>query len=52
MTKVGPKNATQRYEIPADWTIPDFLRRAVAEAKLVVAEIDKAQAELDEPKTA
>jgi hypothetical protein len=52
MTKVGPKNATQRYEIPADWTIPDFLRRAVAEAKLVVAEIDKAQAEMDEPKTA
>jgi hypothetical protein len=52
MTKVGPKNAKQRYEIPADWTIPDFLRRAVAEAKLVVAEIDKAQAEMDEPKTA
>jgi hypothetical protein len=52
MTKVGPKNAKQSYEIPADWTIPDFLRRAVAEAKLVIAEIDKAQAEMDEPKTA
>jgi hypothetical protein len=52
MTEVAPKNAEQRYEIPADWTIPDFLRRAVAEAKLVIAEIDKAQAEMDEPKTA
>ena len=49
MTKVRPNNAKQRYEIPADWTIPDFLRRAVAEAKLVVAEMDKAQAEMDEP---
>jgi len=52
MTEVGPKNAKQRYEIPADWTIPDFLRRAVAEAKVVIAEIDKAQAEMDEPKLA
>ena len=52
MTEVGPKNAKQRYEIPADWTIPDFLRRPVAEAKVVIAEIDKAQAEMDEPKLA
>jgi hypothetical protein len=52
MTKVGPKNAKQRYETPADLSIPDFLRRAVAEAKVVIAEIDKAHAEMDEPKLA
>jgi hypothetical protein len=52
MPKVGPKNAKQRYEPAADLTIPDFLRRAVAEAKVVIAEIDKAHAEMDEPKLA
>jgi hypothetical protein len=52
MPKVGPKNANQRYETAADLTIPDFLRRAVAEAKVVIAEIDKAHAEMDEPKLA
>ena len=52
MTNVGPKKANQRYETAADLTIPDFLRRAVTEAKVIIAEIDKAHAEMDEPKLA
>ena len=52
MTNIGPKKANQHYETAADLTIPDFLRRAVTEAKVIIAEIDKAHAEMDEPKLA
>ncbi|MGB9043324.1 MAG: hypothetical protein WCC81_12745 [Pseudolabrys sp.] len=52
MSKIGPKDAGQRYEIPSDYSVHDFMRRAVAEAKLVISEFDKAQAEMDAPKLA
>jgi hypothetical protein len=52
MSKLGPKDVKQRYETPSDLSIPDFLRRAVTEAKLIIAEMDKAQAEMDAPKLA
>jgi hypothetical protein len=41
------KTAKQRYEIPSDMSVHDFVRRAVAEAKLIIAEIDKTQAEME-----
>ena len=52
MSKLGWKDAKQQYELPSDLSIPEFLRRAVAEVKLVIAEMDNAQAEMDAPKTA
>ena len=52
MSKLGRKDAKQQYETPSDLSIPDFLRRAVAEAKLVIAEMDSAQAKMDTPKPA
>ena len=50
MSKSGPKDAKQRYQIPGDYSIHDFVRRAVAEAKLVISELEKTQAEMDAPK--
>jgi hypothetical protein len=52
MSKLGPKDAYQRYEIPRDFSVHDFVQRAVAEARLVISEIDKAQADMDVPKLA
>jgi len=52
MSKLGAKNAHQRYEIPLDFSVHDFVQRAVAEARLVISDIDKAQAEMDLPKSA
>jgi hypothetical protein len=52
MSQLGSKNATQRYEIPSDMSVHNFVRLAVAEAKLIIAEINKAQAEMDVPKLA
>jgi hypothetical protein len=52
MSKIAPKDAKQRYEIPSDSSVYDFVRRAVAEAKLAISEVDKAQAEMDAPKLA
>jgi hypothetical protein len=52
MSKLGRNDARQQYETPSDLSIPDFLRRAVAEAKLVIAEMDNAQAKMDTPKPA
>jgi hypothetical protein len=45
MSKLGPKDAKQRYEIPSEMSVHDFVRRAVAEARLIIAEIDKTPAE-------
>ena len=50
MSKLGPEDAKQRYEIPSDMSVQDFVRRALAEARLIIAEIDKTQAEMDSPK--
>jgi hypothetical protein len=47
MSKFGPNRTKQRYEIPSDLSVHDFVRRAVAEAKLVISEIEKTQAEMD-----
>jgi hypothetical protein len=52
MSQLGSKDAKQRYEIPSDMSVHDFVRRAVAEAKLIIAEIDKTQAEMEAPKLA
>ena len=52
MSNLGPKDAKEKYEVPDDLTIPDFLRRAVAEATRVIAEIDRAAREMDEPELA
>jgi len=52
MSQLGSKSAKQRYEIPSDMSVHDFVRGAVAEAKLIIAEIDKAQAEIEAPKLA
>jgi hypothetical protein len=52
MNQLGSKDAKQRYEIPSDMSVHDFVRRAVAEAKLIIAEIDKTQAEMDAPELA
>ena len=52
MSKIAPKDAKQRYEIPSNLSVYDFVRRAVAEAKLAISEVDKAQAEMDAPKLA
>jgi hypothetical protein len=52
MSELGPKDAKQRYEIPSELTVHDFVRRAIAEARLVISEIDKTQAEIDAPKLA
>jgi hypothetical protein len=52
MSKIGPKDAKQRYEIPSEHSVHDFVRRAVAEAKLVISEFDKTQAEMNAPKLA
>ena len=40
MSNLGPNDAKEQYEVPDDLTIPDFLRRAVAEATRVIAEMD------------
>jgi hypothetical protein len=52
MSQLGSKDAKQRYKIPSDMSVYDFVRRAVAEAKLIIAEIDKTQAEMDAPELA
>lgn len=52
MSQLGSKDAKQRYKIPSDMSVHDFVRRAVAEAKLIIAEIDKTQAEMDAPELA
>jgi hypothetical protein len=52
MSQLGSKDAKQQYEIPSDMSVHDFVRRAVAEAKLIIAEIDKTQAEMDAPELA
>jgi hypothetical protein len=52
MNTLGQKDAKQRYEIPSDVSVFDFVRRAVAEAKLVISEIEDSQAEMDAPKPA
>ena len=52
MSQFGSKDAKQRYELPSDMSVNDFVRRAVAEAKLIIAEIDKTQAEMEAPKLA
>jgi hypothetical protein len=52
MSKLGPKDAKRRYEIPGDLSVYDFVRRAVAEAKMAISEMDKVQAEMDTPKLA
>jgi hypothetical protein len=52
MSELGPRDAKRRYEIPSDLSVHDFVRRAIAEAKLVISEIDKTQAEMDAPKPA
>jgi hypothetical protein len=52
MSKIGPKDAKQRYEIPSDYSVHDFVRGAVAEAKLVISELEKTQAEMDAPRLA
>ena len=49
MSRLGSKDAKQRYEIPSDMSVHDFVRRAVAEAKLIIAEFEKTQAEMDAP---
>jgi hypothetical protein len=45
-------NANDNREIPDDLSIPDFLRRDIAEASRVIAEIDHAETELSEPEPA
>lgn len=52
MSKSGPKDAKQRCQIPSDYSVHDFVRRAVAEAKLVISELEKTEAEMDAPKLA
>lgn len=52
MSKLGSKDAKQRYEIPSDMSVHEFVRRAVAEARLIIAEIDETQTEMDAPKLA
>jgi len=52
MNKLGSEDAKQRYEIPSDLSVYDFVRRAVAEAQMAILEIDKARAEMDTPKMA
>jgi len=52
MNKLGPKDAKPRYEIPSDLSVHDFVRRALAEAKMAIAEIEKAQSEMDAPELA
>ena len=52
MSNLGPKDATDKYEVPDDLSIPDFLRRAVAEASRLIAEMDKAESEIDGPELA
>ena len=52
MSQLVSKDAKQRYEIPSDMSVHDFVRRAVAEAKLIIAEIVKTQAEMEAPKLA
>jgi len=52
MSKLGPKDAKPRYEIPNDLSVYDFVRRAVAEARLAISEIEKAQSEMDAAKLA
>jgi hypothetical protein len=47
MSQLGSKDAKQRYEIPSDMSVHDFVRLAVAEAKLIIEDIDKTQAEMD-----
>jgi hypothetical protein len=49
MDKSGPNKAKDRREIPNDLNISDFLRRAVAEARRVIAEIDQAETKFSEP---
>jgi hypothetical protein len=52
MSKIAPKDAKQRYDIPSDLSVHDFVRRAVVEAKLVISEFEKTQGEMDTPKLA
>jgi hypothetical protein len=52
MSKLGLKDAKPRYDLPSDLSIYDFVRRAVAEARLAISEIEKAQSEMDAPKLA
>jgi hypothetical protein len=52
MSNLGPKDATDKYEVPDDLSIPDFLRRAVAEASRLIAEMDKGELEIDGPELA
>jgi hypothetical protein len=52
MSKSGPEDAKQRCQIPSDYSVYDFVRRAVAEAKLVISELEKTEAEMDAPKLA
>ncbi len=42
MSNLGPNDAKQRYE-----SVHDFVRRAVAEAKLVISEFEKTQIEIE-----
>jgi hypothetical protein len=50
MSNLGSKDAKEKYEVPDDLSIPDFLRRAVAEASRLIAEMDMAEPEMDKPK--
>ena len=52
MSKSGPKDQKQQYEIPSNFSVHDFVRRAVAEANLVISEFEKTQAEMSTPKLA
>ena len=52
MSELGAKDAKPRYEIPSDLSVHEFVRRAVAEARLAIAEFEKAQTEMDAPKLA
>ena len=52
MSQLGSKDAKQRYKIPSDMSVHDFVRRAVAEAKLIIAELDKPRPKMDAPELA
>lgn len=49
MSRSGPKDQKQ-YEIPSNFSVHDFVRRAVSEANLVMSEFEKTQAEKGTPK--